>query len=149
VGSDGDHNFAHRNLTSTTPVSETAVYAFVSWIGTITVFVIFLVWSLTPEHLLHKFGITYYPPKHYAIILPVYVLVVYILAAIAYMGWNMINTQSPESISTLNCSNFPRVNNRFIKCGLKEGIPDMGDIDPLFISYLMANTSSNSANIGS
>ena len=52
-----------------------AVYAFVSWIASICVYVIFLVWTLTPEEHLHSLGITYYPNKHYSINLPVYALV--------------------------------------------------------------------------
>ena len=55
--------------------SVLAVYAFVSWIASICVYVIFLVWTLTPEEYLHSLGITYYPNKHYAINLPVYALI--------------------------------------------------------------------------
>ena len=55
--------------------SVLAVYAFVSWIASICVYVIFLIWTFTPEEYLHSLGITYYPNKHYAINLPVYALV--------------------------------------------------------------------------
>ena len=130
------------------PENDFAVYAFVSWIATITVYFIFIVWSLTPEYLLHSFGITYYPPKYYALALPIYILVTYFFVGIAYMAWNMMNTVNPESSLTLKCINFPRASNNYIKCGLKEGIPDMGDIDPVHISYLIAY-SSNSAIIQS
>ena len=54
--------------------STRAVYAFVSWIASISVYVIFLIWTLTPEDILHSLGITYYPNKHYALNLPVYAL---------------------------------------------------------------------------
>ena len=55
--------------------SVRAVYAFVSWIASLAVYVIFLIWIFTPEELLHALGITYYPDKHYAINLPVYTLI--------------------------------------------------------------------------
>ena len=115
-----------------------AVYAFVAWIVTIAVYLIFLTWALLPEDILHSFGITYYPSKNYAIILPTYSIIFYVFVSLAYLSVNMINTKDPVLITTLRNSNARRAPATFVRCGLKEGIPDIGDIDPLHISYLMA-----------
>ena len=126
-------------------VNDLSVYAFVSWMATITVYAIFLAWSLIPEKMLVNFGITYYPSKFYALSLPLYFIVTYIFSGIFYMSWNMINTLDPESLQSLKCSHCPKASNNYVKCGLKEGIPDMSDMDPLHISYLIASSSSSSS----
>ena len=120
--------------------NNVAVHAFVAWIATIAAYVIFLLWSLTPEPYLAKFGLTYYPPKFLALYLPIYLLVTYISLGFIYVSWNMINTRSAEDIRTLKCANFTRASSAYVKCGLKDGIPDIGDIDPAFVSYYIAST---------
>jgi hypothetical protein len=125
--------------------NNVAVHAFVAWIATVAAYIIFLLWSLTPEHYLRSFGLTYYPPKFLALYLPVYLLLTYVYLGIVYVSWNMINTRSAEDIRTLKCANFTRASSAYVKCGLKDGIPDIGDIDPAFVSYYIANTAMSSA----
>ena len=120
--------------------NNVAVHAFVAWIATVAAYIIFLLWSLTPEPYLRSFGLTYYPPKFLALYLPVYLLITYVYLGIIYVSWNMINTRSAEDVRTLKCANFTRASSAYVKCGLKDGIPDIGDIDPAFVSYYIATT---------
>jgi phosphatidylinositol glycan class P protein len=121
------------------------MYSFVGWISSFVIYLCFLAWALLPEKLLHSLGITYYPSRYYAIALPAYALVTYAFSGIAYIGWNMINTLDPEDLGTvydfsqrrLNQSPLGRAPLTFVKCNTREGIPDIGDIDPLEISSLI------------
>ena len=94
-------------------------------------------------------GITYYPSRYYAVALPAYALVVYTLVAIGYMGWNMMNTLDPEDLGTVydyghrRDLSMGRSPSTFIKCGTQEGIPDIGDMDPIEISLLLSKTKSH------
>ena len=120
--------------------SNVAVHAFVAWIATIAVYAIFLIWSLTPETYLRGFGLTYYPPKFLAVYLPVYLIIAYLSVGFIYVSWNMIQTRVPEDVRTLKCANFNRASSGYVKCGLKDGIPDIGDLEPSFVSYYIATT---------
>lgn len=122
------------------------MFSFVGWISTFVAYICFLSWALLPEEVLHSVGITYYPSRYYATAIPSYLIVVYVLSGFAYMGWNMMRTLDPEDLGTVydnrsyvsNSNSSPgRASLNFIKCGEKEGIPDIGDIDPLEISRLL------------
>ena len=115
-------------------IDNTAVYAFIGWIGSILIYVSFLLWAFAPESFLHSIGITYYPSRYYAIALPAYFLVMYILLGLSYMGYNMLNTHDSTSLSTVSDVYTLDAPNEFLKCSLKEGIPNFGDIHPKYIS---------------
>jgi hypothetical protein len=109
--------------------SNGSIYSFVAWIATIFAYIFFLGWALLPENVLHGIGITYYPSRYYAIAFPAYVLVLYIFILTFYVGLNLFNTLEPENLGTVGL----RSNNNYV--GLKEGIPEIGDIDPIAISF--------------
>lgn len=113
------------------------VYAFVGWIASICVYLVFLLWAFCPENILHEYGITYYPSRYYAIALPSYLIVVHFLAGISYIGINMMNTFEPEDIRTVMDSHTRRASSTFTKLGPKDGIPEMGDIDWSAVSMLL------------
>ncbi len=98
------------------------IYAFVSWIASIAVYVIFLLWAFPSESLLHTFGLTYYPSKYWAIALPSYIITSAILAGIGYIGLNLTRTFEPTDIRTvLEPGSKVERCNQYIKCGIKEG----------------------------
>lgn len=103
-------------------------------------YVCFLVWAFLPANVLRWLGVTYYPSRYYAVALPAYIIVLYTLSGVMYMGYNLTNTLAPDDRETIR----DRVANRtrqaplsVVKCGLKEGIPDFGDIDVLELSTVL------------
>jgi hypothetical protein len=121
--------------------------SFVGWTASIFVYVCFAAWALLPERTLHGLGITYYPSRYYAVALPAYVLVVYLLSGIVYIGLNLLNTCDPEEIATMRdvrplagaTLSAPLT---FVKCGSigtkdYSGIPEIGDIDPVQLSVIL------------
>jgi phosphatidylinositol glycan class P protein len=120
-------------------VTNQSTYSFVVWIGSFGVYFCFLAWAFLPEDYLHSIGVTYYPSRYYAIALPAYCIVVYYLVSLFYMGFNMLNTLEPEDFATFRDTGDTQrftspVNHR---CGTKEGIPEIGDIDVLHVSKMM------------
>ena len=117
------------------------VYAFVAWIATICVYIVFLVWAFASEDLLHNLGITYYPSKYYASALPSYLIVIYILSGIMYIGINMFNTFDPEDLRTVSDDQSRYAPSEFIRCGIKDSIPDIGDMDPSEVTMHLSMSS--------
>ena len=116
-----------------------AHYAFVSWIGTIIAYLIFLVWAFAPAHILHGIGITYYPNRYYAIALPSYFLVVGILAGLFYVGLNMWNTFDPEDVRTIQDKDSIYISSDYLRHqNAKEVVtPDIGDMDICSVSMML------------
>ncbi len=117
-----------------------SVYSFVAWVASIFVYICFLAWAFLPQKILHSFGITYYPSRYYAVALPAYCIVLYIMSGIAYIGINMMNTLDPSDIATVrdkNPNGTRQAPLTFMKCGIKEGIADFGDIDATHISLVL------------
>jgi hypothetical protein len=119
-------------------LNERGVYAFVGWISSIATYVIFLVWAYVPEETLHFVGITYYPPKYVAVAIPAYVLMFALFVVVMYIGLNLIQTSDPDDMITLQTPEARRAPNYYVKCGKKEGIPEIGEMDYVFRSYLIA-----------
>ena len=79
-------------------------------------------------------GITYYPSSYYALAVPCYIMVSYLLLTTAYIGYNMIMTNDPSSKFSIHDDySYPAAAN-FNKCSTIAGIVDFGDIDPMSIS---------------
>lgn len=122
------------------------MYSFVAWISTFMVYLCFLCWALLSDYMLQYLGITYYPSRYYAVALPAYFIVVYVLAAVCYIGWNMMNTLDPEDLGTVydydhrrgSALSIGKAPSLFIKCGTQEGIPDIADMDPIEINFLLS-----------
>lgn len=113
-------------------------YSFVAWIASFLVYATFLLWAFLPTELLTNIGFTYYPSRYYAIALPAYVLVVYVLANLAYLGYNMISTVDPSDFRSFRDKvhddrRAPSVYQKFHK---GDSVPDLGDIDPVELSKL-------------
>ena len=127
--------------------TATDVYAFVGWIATICVYIVFLIWAFATEDMLHNYGITYYPSKYYASALPAYVIVIYILSGVTYIGINMFNTFDPDDIRTVIDDQSRFAPSEFIRCGPKDSIPDIGDMDPSEVTLHFSSLRKTSRNI--
>jgi phosphatidylinositol glycan class P protein len=114
------------------------IYSFVGWIATFLVYICFILWVFMPSDVLQSVGITYYPSRYYAIALPAYVIVVYVLLGISYMAYNMINTVNPTDYKSFRDGAEQGRSASLVcqKFDVGEGIPDIADIDPEELSKL-------------
>lgn len=127
------------------PSTSKSTLSFVAWTASIFVYLCFAAWAILPGKTLHALGVTYYPSRYYAIALPAYVLVVYVLSGIVYIGLNLLSTKEPEDIATIRDDHTSVATLSapltFIKCGgtatKDNGIPDIGDIDPVLVSTVL------------
>ncbi len=123
----------------------TATYAFVAWISTIVSYFVFLIWVFAPESFLHKYGITYYPSRYYALAIPSYGLVAFILLIIGYIGINMYHTFDADDLRTFQDSQSIRGSNEFRKNLSKHEylVPDFCDMEPWAVSGILFNNNLN------
>ena len=101
--------------------NATSVYAFVAWIASMVVFVIFLVWDFSPRSFFHEMGITYYPSRYYAIALPAYMIVIVLVINMSYIGINLLMTLEPDDMFTIRDNQAIPCPNAFIKCSTTGG----------------------------
>ena len=62
--------------------SSVEVYGFAGWIASAVAFVAFVAWAVLPERALHAVGITYYPSKHWALAIPLWLVLL-----VTYVYW--------------------------------------------------------------
>jgi hypothetical protein len=60
------------------------VYGFLGWITSSVLYCMYIVWSCTPDGLLHWHGVTYYPDKYWALAVPTWVCVTVVAACCMY-----------------------------------------------------------------
>ncbi len=112
---------------------------------------VFLIWAFLPEEWLWYVGISYYPAKNYALSLPCFAIVTYVLFSIGYISTNMINTFEPSDMRTVS-DKYTRPaqlelhSNTLIRSGNSQtsiSIPDIGDLNPVDVSYLYLQASNS------
>lgn len=128
--------------------SNSSIYSFVGWISSYCMYLCYLIWVFSPRIYLEYIGFTYYPSRYYAIALPAYFLMVYILWNIGYLAYNMMQTADPEDFVTfldVDTNKLPTkpASLNFVICNVKEGIPEIGDINPIELSKIMLSMTTN------
>ncbi|XP_015600139.1 phosphatidylinositol N-acetylglucosaminyltransferase subunit P [Cephus cinctus] len=107
------------------PYRPRAVYGYALYIGSNIFFILYLVWALVPDYILHEqLGLTYWPLKYWAVAIPIWGLTAAgVFAFIIYPAINMRMTPDIDDIKTINdkysLSNQERI---------PGGIPPVSDI---------------------
>lgn len=123
-----------------------STYSFVAWISSIIGYVGFIAWAFLPQSFLHSWGITYYPSRYYAVAIPAYIIVLYVLSGWVYIAFNLLHTLDPEDIGTIRdrkqrgaiaTASNSHAPVGIVKVGSLDGIPPMQDIDPVQISTIL------------
>ena len=73
-----------------TPIIPVAVYGFLGWVTSAVFYVVYLVWSCTPDSILHWHGITYYPSKYWATAVPTWICMSGWVVFLGYMCLNRL-----------------------------------------------------------
>ncbi|XP_063409718.1 phosphatidylinositol N-acetylglucosaminyltransferase subunit P-like [Mytilus trossulus] len=84
---------------SPSPTPERAIYGFVLYLLSYVIFFTYVIWAYVPDEWLYAIGLTYLPQKYWAIALPTFACVTFLLAFPFYMGIILIQTPSLSSHS--------------------------------------------------
>ncbi|KAJ3044392.1 hypothetical protein HDV00_002284 [Rhizophlyctis rosea] len=103
-------------------------YGFVIYLSTIVGLILYLLWALLPDAILHSVGITYYPSRHWALVIPIWILGLIPFITLMFLGHNLFITPSLDSLYTIT-DEFanPMPASDFHKLS-KDSVPDLQDI---------------------
>ena len=88
-------------LKSRKEVSTTESYAFVLHSLGPPLLILYTLWALVPESILHSWGITYYPPKAVALYLPTALMGLFLATPVVYFLMNCASAPGVESLDTI------------------------------------------------
>ena len=74
------------------------IYGFVVWVISYIIAVIYFIWSFIPDEYLHSLGIYYYPDKHFAKIIPCYMVICFPLVFLILEGNSLYHNLPADSI---------------------------------------------------
>eukprot|EP00878_Enallax_costatus_P041588 GHUV01048405.1.p1 GENE.GHUV01048405.1~~GHUV01048405.1.p1 ORF type:complete len:115 (+),score=35.64 GHUV01048405.1:159-503(+) len=74
--------------------SSVEVYGFAGWILSAVAFALYCLWAFVPEPVLHSIGITYYPTKEWALIIPTLIIFSVLFVYWVYERCDERNTRS-------------------------------------------------------
>mmetsp|Transcript_10830 Transcript_10830/g.23294 ORF Transcript_10830/g.23294 Transcript_10830/m.23294 type:complete len:157 (-) Transcript_10830:527-997(-) len=89
-------------MTSTGSASSVEVYGFAGYILSAFAFGLFLLWAYLPEKALVAVGVTYYPDKQWAVILPGWLLIALAFALFVYESVNQVHAKPFSSMHTVH-----------------------------------------------
>jgi len=90
---------------SPAPTPSRAVYGFVLYLACKFSFLLYLVWAYVPPHWLEYVGLNYWPQRYWALAIPVYVFLAFVMLGFCfYPGLNMLLTPPLDSMQVLTDS---------------------------------------------
>ncbi|OBZ67528.1 Phosphatidylinositol N-acetylglucosaminyltransferase subunit P [Grifola frondosa] len=107
-------------------------YGFVAWTSTYLLFCLFLVWAFLPDEYIIALGVSWYPSREWALLLPAYGMVVILLTYFTYFALTFAGTPSLSDMSTITDSkaHLPDADapNPYLAHAQPNAIPEMYDI---------------------
>lgn len=117
------------------PTPSRATTGFVLYLGSSVMFVVYLVWAIVPDPILHYFGLTYLPQKYWAIGVPIYAMTcVFVLVLFFYPCANMLLIPCRDSENVVTDS-FALSDKE--SCVLPGGIPPACDIPMSLVCQML------------
>ncbi|CAL1699703.1 unnamed protein product [Somion occarium] len=109
-------------------------YGFVAWTSTYLLFCLFLLWALLPDEYILWLGVTWYPNREWALLLPSYSIVLVLLTYFSYFALALAATPAFSDMSTITDSKalLPDGNgatvNPYLAHAEPNAIPELYDI---------------------
>ncbi|KAJ3485590.1 hypothetical protein NLI96_g4845 [Meripilus lineatus] len=107
-------------------------YGFVAWTSTYLVFLFFLLWALLPDEYIVWLGVSWYPNREWALLLPSYSIVLVLLTYFTYFALAIAGTPAFSDLSTITDSKalLPDVDepNPYLGHASPNAVPEMFDI---------------------
>lgn len=115
-------------MTTSTPAPnpDRAIYGFGLYLVCCLGFLVYVVWAYVPMSYLKAVGLTYWPDKYWALVIPVYVgLPIILVGLCVYPGMNFLATKSLDSIACIRDEHSKPI----VATTNPDSIPAIGDID--------------------
>ncbi|PBK70843.1 PIG-P-domain-containing protein [Armillaria solidipes] len=108
-------------------------YGFVAWTSTSLLFVVYLLWAVLPDEYIEWLGVTWYPSREWAVLLPAYSVVVFLLAYFVYLALAIYGAPSLSDTCTFTDSRSHCLPGREGKQGYTsfarpDAVPELYDI---------------------
>ncbi|KAH6573092.1 hypothetical protein BASA62_003126 [Batrachochytrium salamandrivorans] len=89
------------NISIRTHSATREYYGFVIYLSSILALLIYCAWAVLPDKALRGIGITYYPSRHWALVVPIWILGLIPFTLMMFTAINLLNTPTFESFKTL------------------------------------------------
>lgn len=86
-------------MSSPSPTPVRAIYGFVLYLAAYVGFVVYVVWAYIPSSWLDAIGLTYWPQKYWAVAIPCYLCVLWVLSYPAWLAYIHICTEPLDSLN--------------------------------------------------
>jgi len=108
-------------------------YGFVAWTSTYLLFILFILWAFLPDAALVWLGVTWYPNREWALLLPAYSMVLVLLTYLAYFASALFGTPSFSDLTTItdlkaHTPDFSQSPNPYYSHAHQTAVPEMYDI---------------------
>ncbi|KAF9010216.1 PIG-P, partial [Cyathus striatus] len=110
-------------------------YGFAALTSTYLLFAVYVLWALLPDECVHWLGITWYPNREWALLIPAWSITAVIFTYIAYWAIAIAGTPSPNEMSAITDSraSLPALNkedfhNPYVESAQPGAIPQLYDI---------------------
>ena len=109
---------------------EREYYGFVLYLSSFAGFIMYLIWGLVPDSILRSYGITYYPSRHWAIIIPIWIAGLIPFTILVYTSLNLLKTPDFDSFDLLtdDYSITEISESQLCKILQDDSIPDLQDV---------------------
>lgn len=114
------------------------VFGFVGYLTTIVAYIIYIIWAFVPSDVLRCIGVTYYPSKEWAIIVPTWLCMAVVFSYWVYESLNMKSVPSRSSMETIQDKHTKTASPRDA-CfpGMPGNVPPLVDIPADITSRLL------------
>ncbi|TFK21822.1 PIG-P-domain-containing protein [Coprinopsis marcescibilis] len=126
-------NVAHRWPPPEHRSRAAEFYGFVAWTSTYILFIIYLLWAILPDEFIIWTGITWYPNREWAILLPAWTVMGVLFTYFAYLTLALAGTPSLDEMRSItdDCVIYPDPQcgrNVYLESTKPGALPELYDI---------------------
>ncbi|KAF9529932.1 PIG-P-domain-containing protein [Crepidotus variabilis] len=128
-------------------------YGFVAWTSTYLLFVLYVLWAVLPDEWIRRTGVTWYPNREWALLVPAWSIVVVISTYIAYSAIALRATPAFHEMSSVADSRVAlpseddTLRNPYFKSAHRNSIPELYDIPIGVVNSVLYHDTLHSAAI--